>query len=76
VGLVPAGDDEDLTKENVKQYVDGTGTMSLSITKVDSATGEFAGVFSAVQPSDTDMGSKAVVDVKVTGQLYGRLEKV
>jgi photosystem II oxygen-evolving enhancer protein 1 len=76
VGLVPAGDDEDLTKENVKQYVDGTGTMSLSITKVDSATGEFAGVFSAIQPSDTDMGSKAVVDVKVTGQLYGRLEKV
>ena len=75
VGLVPAGDDDDLLKENVKRYVDGTGTMNLSITEVDAATGEFAGVFTAIQPSDTDMGSKPVVDVKVTGQLYGRLEK-
>jgi photosystem II oxygen-evolving enhancer protein 1 len=28
-----------------------------------------------VQPSDTDMGSHDPVDVKVVGQLYGRLEK-
>lgn len=76
MGLVPAGDDADLLKENVKRYVDGTGSMNLSITKVDVATGEFAGVFTAIQPSDTDMGSKPVVDVKVTGQFYGRLEKV
>jgi photosystem II oxygen-evolving enhancer protein 1 len=75
VGLVPAGDDESLAKENTKQYVDGRGAMSLSITKVDSATGEFAGVFTAIQPSDTDMGGKQAVDVKVTGQLYGRLEE-
>ncbi len=76
VGLVPAGDDEELIKENVKRYVQGTGSMSLSITKVDSSTGEFAGVFTAVQPSDTDMGGKEAMDVKITGQLYGRLEKV
>ena len=75
VGLVPAGDDDDLQKENVKRYVDGTGTMNLSITKVDAATGEFAGVFTAIQPSDTDMGTKAVVDVKIVGQLFGRLEE-
>ena len=74
VGLVPAGDD--FTGETVKRYVDGSGTMNLSITKVDPSTGEFAGVFTAIQPSDSDMGTKAVVDVKVTGQLYGRLEKV
>jgi photosystem II oxygen-evolving enhancer protein 1 len=49
--------------------------MNLSITKVDAATGEFAGVFTAVQPSDTDMGSHDPLDVKITGQLYGRLEK-
>jgi photosystem II oxygen-evolving enhancer protein 1 len=73
VGLVPAGDD--FTSETVKRYVDGTGSMNLSITKVDSSTGEFAGVFTAVQPSDTDMGTKAAVDVKITGELYGRLEK-
>ncbi len=74
VGLVPAGDD--FSSETVKRYVDGTGTMNLSITKVDGATGEFAGVFTALQPSDTDMGTKQALDVKITGQLYGRLEKV
>ncbi|MBM5797413.1 MAG: Photosystem II manganese-stabilizing polypeptide [Cyanobacteria bacterium M_surface_7_m2_040] len=74
VGLVPAGDD--FTAETVKRYVDGTGTMSLSITKVDGNTGEFAGVFTAVQPSDTDMGTKEPVAVKITGELYGRLEQV
>ncbi len=74
VGLVPAGDD--FTGETVKKYVDGTGNMSLSITKVDASTGEFAGVFTAIQPSDTDMGTKKAVDVKITGELYGRLEEV
>jgi photosystem II oxygen-evolving enhancer protein 1 len=73
MGLVPAGDD--FTSETVKKYVDGSGTMELSITKVDPDTGEFAGVFTAIQPSDTDMGTKPAVDVKVTGELYGRLEK-
>ncbi|MCS5691501.1 photosystem II manganese-stabilizing polypeptide [Cyanobium sp. FGCU-6] len=73
VGLVPAGDE--FAGETVKAYVDGTGTMNFSITKVDAETGEFAGVFTALQPSDTDMGTKAAVDVKITGELYGRLEK-
>ncbi len=74
VGLVPAGDE--FTGETVKRYVDGSGTMNLSITKVDPSTGEFAGVFTAIQPSDSDMGTKAVVDVKIVGQLYGRLEQI
>ena len=43
--------------------------------RVDADTGEFAGVFTAIQPSDTDMGSKDPQDVKITGDLYGRLEK-
>ena len=73
MGLVPAGDE--FTGETVKRYVDGTGSMNLSITKVDETTGEFAGVFTAIQPSDSDMGTKPVVDVKIIGQLYGRLEK-
>jgi photosystem II oxygen-evolving enhancer protein 1 len=50
--------------------------MNFSITKIDAETGEFAGVFTAIQPSDTDMGSKEPMDVKITGDLYGRLEKV
>jgi photosystem II oxygen-evolving enhancer protein 1 len=73
VGLVPAGDE--FSSETIKRYVDGTGTMNFSITKVDPDTGEFAGVFTAIQPSDTDMGTKEAVDVKITGELYGRLEK-
>ena len=73
VGLVPAGDD--FSGETVKKYVDGSGSMELSITKIDGDTGEFAGVFTAIQPSDTDMGTKPAVDVKITGELYGRLEK-
>ena len=43
--------------------------------KVDPETGEFAGVFSAIQPSDSDMGGREVVDIKITGELYGRLEE-
>ncbi|MFM9104163.1 MAG: photosystem II manganese-stabilizing polypeptide, partial [Cyanobium sp.] len=52
VGLVPAGDE--FSGETIKRYVDGTGNLSLSITRVDAETGEFAGVFTAIQPSDTD----------------------
>lgn len=75
-GLIGLGADSDgLERENIKRYVDGTGTMELSITKVDASSGEFAGVFTAIQPSDTDMGSKDPLDVKITGELYGRLEQ-
>jgi photosystem II oxygen-evolving enhancer protein 1 len=49
--------------------------MSFSITKVDGQTGEFPGVFTAIQPPDTDMGGKQAVDVKVSGEIYGRLEQ-
>jgi photosystem II oxygen-evolving enhancer protein 1 len=75
VGLVPAGDEEGLKKENVKRYIEGKGSMELAITKVDPATGEFSGTFTAIQPSDTDMGGKEAVEVKITGELYGRLEE-
>ena len=72
-GLVAlGGDDEELAKENIKVDVNGTGTVKLSITNVDSDTEEFTGTFEAVQPSDTDMGSKEPLDVKIIGQLYGR----
>ncbi|MBK16466.1 MAG: Photosystem II manganese-stabilizing polypeptide [Prochlorococcus sp. SP3034] len=72
-GLVAlGGDDEELAKENIKVDVNGTGTIKLSITSVDSDTDEFSGTFEAVQPSDTDMGSKDPLDVKIKGILYGR----
>ena len=75
-GLVALGSgNEEINRENIKSYVDGTGSMNLSITKVDAETGEFAGVFTAIQPSDSDMGTRDPLDVKITGELYGRLEK-
>ncbi len=75
-GLIGLGGDyKELETENVKRYIDGEGVMSLSITKVDPETGEFAGVFSAIQPSDSDMGGREIVDVKINGELFGRLEE-
>ena len=32
-----------------------------------------AGVFESIQPSDTDLGSKAPKDIKITGLWYGQL---
>ena len=75
-GLIGLGGDyKELETENVKRYIDGQGVMSMSITKVDPETGEFAGVFSAIQPSDSDMGGREIVDVKINGELFGRLEE-
>ena len=72
-GLVArGGDDEDLAKENIKQDLTGKGQITLSIDSVDSETNEFSGTFTAIQPSDNDLGSKEPVDVKITGALYGR----
>lgn len=74
VALPAQADDEELVKENVKRFVTGKGHVSLQVAKVNSATGEIAGTFESIQPSDTDMGGKAAVDVKIRGLFYGRLE--
>jgi photosystem II oxygen-evolving enhancer protein 1 len=75
VALPARGDDEELAKENTKNTAALKGSIVLSTAKVDSATGEIAGVFQSIQPSDTDLGSKAPKDVKVTGLWYARLTK-
>ncbi|MBR8830710.1 MAG: Photosystem II manganese-stabilizing polypeptide [Chroococcopsis gigantea SAG 12.99] len=72
---LPAGtDNKAFARANVKATELGKGSMSLQITKVDGATGEIAGVFESEQPSDTDLGAKDPVDVKVRGIFYGRIE--
>jgi len=75
VGLPARGDDEELAKENSKNTAALKGSIVLSTAKVDSATGEIAGVFQSIQPSDTDLGAKPPKDVKVTGLWYARLTK-
>lgn len=70
-----AGDDEELAKENIKSAAASTGSMVLSTAKYDPETGEIAGVFESIQPSDTDLGSRAPKDIKITGLWYARLTK-
>lgn len=74
VALPAQADSEELRRENIKSFDTGEGKISLQIAKVDSVTGEIAGTFESIQPSDTDMGTAAPVDVKVRGLFYGRIE--
>lgn len=74
VALPSAADSESFSRTNVKQTPQGKGNLSLQVTQVDGATGEIAGIFESVQPSDTDLGAKDPVDVKVRGIFYARVE--
>merc|ERR1719389_305792 len=75
VALPARGDDEELAKENTKNTAALKGSIVLSAAKVDPTTGEVAGLFQSIQPSDTDLGAKPPKDVKVTGLWYARLSK-
>lgn len=74
VALPARADSTDLSRENVKAFDMGSGTISLQISKVDSNTGEVGGTFISEQPSDTDMGTAAADDVRLQGVFYGRIE--
>lgn len=76
VALPARGDSDELRRENTKAFDIGEGNISLQISKVNSDTGEIGGTFVAVQPSDTDMGTAAPVDVKVQGIFYGYVEEL
>jgi photosystem II oxygen-evolving enhancer protein 1 len=76
VALPARGDSEELRRENVKAFDIGEGHISLMISKVNAQTGEIGGTFEAIQPSDTDMGTAAPVDIKVQGIFYGYVEDV
>jgi photosystem II oxygen-evolving enhancer protein 1 len=72
VALPASADEQDYA--NVKSTDIGKGNISLQVTKVDASTGEIAGVFESEQPSDTDLGAKEAVDIKIRGIFYGRIE--
>lgn len=74
IALPAQADSEELARENTKSYVVGQGHLSLQISKVDGETGEVAGTFVSIQPSDTDLGAKEPVDVKIVGSFYGRVD--
>ncbi|MGB3292364.1 MAG: photosystem II manganese-stabilizing polypeptide [Phormidesmis sp.] len=75
VALPGRADANDLSRENVKAFDMGEGTISLQVSKVDSNTGEIGGTFISEQPSDTDMGTAAADDVRLQGVFYGRIEE-
>merc|ERR1711937_585920 len=75
VALPARGDDDELAKENTKNTAALKGSIVLKTAKVVPATGEMAGVFQSIQPSDTDLGAKVPKDVKITGIWYARVEK-
>eukprot|EP00897_Mesotaenium_endlicherianum_P001699 jgi/Mesen1/1557/ME000134S00668 len=68
------GDEEELEKENTKNTAALNGNITLSVAKSNPETGEIAGIFRSIQPSDTDLGSKAPKDVKIEGIWYAQLE--
>lgn len=68
-----AGDEEELAKENSKNTAALEGNVVFSVAKSNTETGEVAGVFRSIQPSDTDLGSKAPKDVKIDGIWYAQL---
>lgn len=75
VAIPAAADKEEIARSNIKRAVSGKGEISLKISKVDGASGEIAGIFVSEQDSDTDLGAKDAVTVKIIGQFYGRIEE-
>ncbi|CAI7770305.1 unnamed protein product [Closterium sp. NIES-54] len=67
------GDNEALRKENEKSYKALSGNITFSVAKSNVETGEIGGVFTSVQPSDTDMGAKVPKEVKIQGIWYAQV---
>lgn len=68
-----AGDSEELQGENTKNMAPKIGTVAFKIAKVNAETGEVAGVFESIQPSDDDMGAKTAKDLKISGVWYAQI---
>ena len=73
-GAPAKSDADELLKENNKNVAALKGSAVFNVAKYDPVTGEIAGVFESIQPSDTDLGSKAPKDVKITGLWYAQLQ--
>lgn len=73
VALPAASDTEELGKENTKNIAGSVGTIAFKVAKVNAETGEIAGVFESIQPSDTDLGAKVPKDIKTSGVWYAQI---
>jgi photosystem II oxygen-evolving enhancer protein 1 len=61
-------------RKNTKRAQTMKGKITFEVAKVNSGTGEIAGIFESEQPSDTDLGALDPKEVKIRGLFYGRLE--
>jgi photosystem II oxygen-evolving enhancer protein 1 len=61
-------------RANTKRAQTMKGKIKFEVAKVNSATGEIAGIFESEQPSDTDLGALDPKEVKIRGLFYARLE--
>ncbi|MCM1981327.1 photosystem II manganese-stabilizing polypeptide [Lyngbya confervoides] len=68
-----AADADELSRANTKRFSVGEGALALQVAKVDGETGEIAGTFESIQPSDTDMGVKEPLEIKIQGLFYGHI---
>jgi photosystem II oxygen-evolving enhancer protein 1 len=63
---------EELEGENFKSVDPLKGAVTMQVATVNEETGEIAGVFESIQPSDTDLGSKKPKNVKIQGVWYAQ----
>ncbi len=61
-------------RANTKRATSTKGKINFEVAKVNSLTGEIAGIFESEQLSDTDLGALDPKEVKVRGLFYARLE--
>ncbi|GKD42941.1 oxygen-evolving enhancer protein 1, chloroplastic, partial [Tanacetum coccineum] len=64
------GDEEELSKENVKNVAALVGKITLSVASSKPDIKKLIGVFESIQPPDTDLRAK--VPVKIQGVWYAQ----
>eukprot|EP00741_Cyanophora_paradoxa_P016946 tig00020944_g16367.t1 len=72
---LPAADQDVYAKENIKQQITRSGSISLQVTRVNAQTGEIGGVWTSEQPGDDDMGSKEPKPVRLSGLFFAKLNE-
>ncbi|MEO0948011.1 MAG: photosystem II manganese-stabilizing polypeptide, partial [Cyanobacteria bacterium J06641_5] len=63
-------------RANVKRVGFLEGEIDFRVERIDAESGEIAGTFESVQPSDTDLGARDPEEVKIRGVFYARLNEV
>jgi photosystem II oxygen-evolving enhancer protein 1 len=74
IALPAESDSTKLTRTNVKRTDSFKGHITFEVAKVNSSTGEVAGIFQSEQTSDTDLGADDPEEVQIRGVFYTRLE--